>query len=130
MITYSVATKGDKVIQLESSIPIVGRTQVMVLGGGTAGFVAAVAAARNGAKTLLLERSSCLGGMATGGLTGIFVSANLLCGIFKEVVYRLQARGAARVGIRGVSESISARVPYDPEQLKILALEMVQEAGV
>jgi hypothetical protein len=130
MIAYSGAKEGDKVIQPQTSIPIAGRTQVLVSGGGTAGFAAAVAAARNGAKTMLLERTSCIGGMATGGLMGTFNFGNLLCGIFKEVIDRLQSRGAARVGIRGVSEGMAARVPYDIEQLKFLALEMLQESGV
>ena len=41
---------------------------VVVVGGGPGGHSAAVAAARNGAKTVLIERYGHLGGMATGGL--------------------------------------------------------------
>ena len=43
-------------------------TEVLVVGGGPAGVAAAVAAARNGADTTLVERYNHLGGMATGGL--------------------------------------------------------------
>ena len=43
---------------------------VLVIGGGPAGFGAAVAAARNGADTILIERNAMLGGMATTGLVG------------------------------------------------------------
>ncbi|MEG0542639.1 MAG: FAD-dependent oxidoreductase, partial [Angelakisella sp.] len=43
---------------------------VVVIGGGPAGTVAAIAAARNGAKTLLVERDGCLGGMLTQAGTG------------------------------------------------------------
>ncbi len=41
---------------------------ILVAGGGPAGFCAAVAAARSGAKTLLIETTGCLGGMASAGL--------------------------------------------------------------
>src|SRR5512136_2398140 len=44
---------------------------VVVVGGGPGGVGAALAAARNGADTVLVERYGCLGGMATGGLVTI-----------------------------------------------------------
>lgn len=44
------------------------------IGGGAAGFGAAVASARNGADTLLIEKSEMLGGMATAGLVGPFMT--------------------------------------------------------
>ena len=43
------------------------RYEVVICGGGPAGIGAAIAAAENGAKTLLIERVGCLGGMATAG---------------------------------------------------------------
>ena len=46
-------------------IPVAGQAQVIVAGGGPAGVCAAIAAARNGAKTVLLEKSGCLGGTAS-----------------------------------------------------------------
>ena len=48
-----------------------GEYDVIVCGGGTAGCVAALAAARNGAKVLLLESGHCLGGMLTRGNAGL-----------------------------------------------------------
>ena len=44
------------------------QADVVVVGGGPGGHSAAIAAARNGAKTVLLERYGHLGGMATGGI--------------------------------------------------------------
>ena len=48
--------------------PVVGSYDVIVCGGGPAGLVAATAAARNGATTLLIERYGFVGGMATSAL--------------------------------------------------------------
>ena len=49
-------------------------SDVLVIGGGPAGFGAAVAAARNGASTILIERNAMLGGMANTGLVGPFMT--------------------------------------------------------
>jgi ribulose 1,5-bisphosphate synthetase/thiazole synthase len=48
-------------------------TEVLLVGGGPAGIGAAVAAARNGAETVLIERYNHLGGMLTGGLVGMWM---------------------------------------------------------
>ncbi|MCH6561003.1 MAG: FAD-dependent oxidoreductase [Myxococcales bacterium] len=48
--------------------PVKHETEVLVVGGGSAGVAAAVAAARNGAEVMLVERYGYLGGLATGGL--------------------------------------------------------------
>jgi phytoene dehydrogenase-like protein len=47
---------------------VIGDYEVVVAGGGAAGLVAALAAAREGARTALIERTSCLGGTATAGM--------------------------------------------------------------
>ena len=47
-------------------IPFVAEPELVVVGGGPAGYVAAIAAARNGAETLLVEWYGCLGSMTTG----------------------------------------------------------------
>ena len=46
-------------------VPVVGSYDVVVCGGGPAGLIAAIAAARGGARTALVERYGFLGGMAT-----------------------------------------------------------------
>lgn len=47
-------------------VKIPARTLPVVVGGGTAGLIAAIAAARTGAHTVLIERLGCLGGALTG----------------------------------------------------------------
>jgi hypothetical protein len=100
---------------------------VVVCGGGPAGFGAAISAARNGAKTLLIERNNCLGGMATAGLVIEFAkTAGREGGIFKELVDRMDK-------MKGISWEVAFPSVYavlDPELLKFLMQEFCEEAGV
>ncbi len=74
---------------------------VVVVGGGPGGFASAIAAARSGAKTVLLERYGHLGGMATGGLINIIPNLSdisgqqYVFGLTQELIDRLSARGGA-----------------------------------
>lgn len=63
--------KTKDTIKLELEVKNAGFYDVVVCGGGTSGVVAALAAARNGAKTVLIEDSGTLGGMLTTGNAGI-----------------------------------------------------------
>ncbi len=94
---------------------------VIVAGGGPAGIGAAVAAARNGATTLLVEGTNCLGGMGTNGLVPMIRTAGDDGGIVHEYWDRL-----ARAGGAELSEK---RVSIQPCVARIVALEMVREAG-
>ena len=53
--------------------PIKGTFDVIVCGGGIAGISAALASARSGAKTMLIEKQYLLGGLATAGLVTIYL---------------------------------------------------------
>jgi hypothetical protein len=72
---------------------------VVVVGGGPGGVGSAIAAARNGAKTILIERYGYLGGMATGGLVNIIPNLSDMSGkqhvfgIVQEMIDRLDKRG-------------------------------------
>lgn len=75
---------------------------VAVLGGGPAGFAAATAAARNGAKVLIVERTGMLGGMSTAGLVGPFMTCydtdekeRIVGGVFEEVFTKAAELGGA-----------------------------------
>ena len=58
-------------LTMQVATPVVAEVDVLVAGGGTAGCVAALAAARQGVRVLLVERSGCLGGMMTTGNAGL-----------------------------------------------------------
>ena len=74
---------------------------VIVVGGGPGGIGSAIAAARSGAKTVLIERYGHLGGMATGGLVNIIPNLSdiggeqRIAGLVQEIVDRLDAKGMA-----------------------------------
>jgi hypothetical protein len=83
------------------STPIRDEADVLVIGGGTAGVSAAVAAARAGARVVLVERLGYLGGLATGGLIALLLTLDdgagrqVIRGLCQEITERLVRRGAA-----------------------------------
>ncbi|MFZ0573519.1 MAG: FAD-dependent oxidoreductase [Candidatus Cybelea sp.] len=108
---------------------------VLVVGGGNAGCAAAIAAARHGARTLLLERYGFLGGTATAAMVGpwmTFHSAKerIVGGIAQEMVERLMLKGASPGHLADSSDYVATITPFDPEVHKALLFEMMQEAGV
>src|SRR5437762_604913 len=133
-------------------------TEVLVVGGGTAGTAAAIAAARAGAQTMLVERYGTLGGIATGGLVILLLTLDdgagrqMVRGLCQEITERLAARNAAffpppgewgsgddalvehyrRWGLVWGSGPHRVRysVAYDPEDLRLVLNEMVTAAGV
>lgn len=73
--------------------PVAGRFDVIVVGGGPAGSCAAIAAARRGAKTLLIERQNCLGGMWTSGFINPIFDHENKNGIMRELINELDEKG-------------------------------------
>ncbi|NQT57549.1 MAG: FAD-dependent oxidoreductase [Bacteroidetes bacterium] len=114
---------------------------VIVAGGGTAGFIAAAAAGRKGMKTLLIEKNSHLGGTLAMGipLLGVFDgnSVQVAKGMVEEFVQRLiQEQGAvghvhgARWSNKGHMQGDAfSLTPFDSEIGKYVAQEMVLETG-
>ncbi|MDZ5471466.1 FAD-dependent oxidoreductase [Bacillus sp. 31A1R] len=108
-------------------IEITKHADVIVAGGGPAGVAAAIAAARNGADTILLEKNGFLGGMGTAALVNPFMSfsagrTQLVKGIFQEMIDRLKEAGA----FGGTGHAWS----FDVEIYKYVLNEMVLESGV
>jgi hypothetical protein len=115
---------------------IINEYDVAVLGGGPAGITAAISAARNGAKTILIERYGFLGGMSTAAMVYpwmTFHSASgeqVIQGIAQEIVERLMALGASPGHLRDTIGFVHTLTPYHPEVFKVLVCDMLQESGV
>ncbi len=130
-----------------------GRCDVLVVGGGPAGFAAAVGAADAGADTVLVERYGFLGGNATVALVmplmsfhneheqAAFTEAGdtsrllptdhgegepVVAGVLWQLLDRLMGRG----GCLPPSPKTGYTVPFDPELFKFSLLEMMDESGV
>lgn len=95
---------------------------VIVAGGGPAGIAAALAAARAGAKTAVIEQHGCLGGIWTTGLLTFILDCNGKSGLMQEIIEALNARNS-------VSAVGSGQI-YDAEKMKIVLEELAIKAGV
>ena len=153
-----VSPDPDFVTLPASRLPVVARPDVLVVGGGSAGVSAAVAAARGGAETLLIERFSYTGGLATGGMIILLLTLDdgagkqAVAGLCQEMVERMERRGGVwyppreqwgdpdpalvehcrRWGLVWGSAPHRVRysVAFDPYAFIFAADEMLREAGV
>ena len=139
-------------------VPVVADVDVLVLGGGSAGLAAAVSAARNGAETMLVERFSYTGGLATGGLIVLLLTMDdgagkqVIGGLCQEIVERIEAQDAAyyppasdwnepnadlvehyrQWGLvwGGGPHRVRYSVAFQPQPFILAADDMLREAGV
>lgn len=120
-----------RVIQPQRELKVIDQTDVLVVGGGSAGVAAAIAAARAGVKVTLVERYGHFGGLWSGGLVLIVIGhivtgGKQVCqGIGEEMMKRLDKLDGAIMNRRpGVNPTV------DAEALKYVMVEMIEEAGV
>jgi hypothetical protein len=118
----------------QREIPVVAEVDVVVAGGGPGGLPAAIAAAREGAKVLLIEKYGFLGGLATAGLvvpmlghTASRSHTPIVEGLLKEMTERMHAIGGAPSWEETLQEW---GIRFDAEAFKVVADQMVKEAGV
>ena len=135
-------------------IPVFAETDVLVVGGGPAGCAAAVAAARVGARVVLLERYGYLGGLSTGGLV-IWIDRmtdwdgrQVIAGFARDILDRMPRDGVAgaapsdwgsknpelvahwRQRLGSFRDTVTWSPVVDPEWLKLESLKMALELGV
>jgi hypothetical protein len=119
---YVVRSDGQRVTEPQRELPVARRVEVLVVGGGTAGVAAALAAARAGAETLLIERSGYVGGTGTGALMSLYsYPYEHIHGICRELINSMVDQGGAALGLV---------IPFDPECFKQVALAKLGTAGV
>lgn len=119
----------------ESKAKIPSRWDVIVVGGGVSGCMAAIAAARQGAKTLLVERYGFLGGTLTNAGVGPMMtfhagSRQVITGLPQELIDRLCSIGGCIGHIEDTTGYASSVTPFDAEKLKLVLDEMMAEGGV
>jgi hypothetical protein len=105
---------------------------VAVIGGGTAGAVAAIAAGRTGARTAVVEQYGFLGGVATTGMVfpGVFDGEGKRAagGLLQELFDRVNVLGGS---VEHVKNPTGASVtPNEPELVKFALMDMALDAGV
>ncbi len=148
----------DYITLPEQRVPVTAKCDVLVVGGGAAGMSAAIAAARQGADVVLVERYGYLGGLASGGLIVLLLTLDdgdgnqIIAGQCQELVERLQARNACfyppqeewgnydealvekyrRWGLvwGAGPHRVRYSVAYDPEEFKFVANTWVGESKV
>ena len=86
------------ITEAQKEIGVLQEAEVIVVGGGPAGIGAALASARNGASTILVDRFGSLGGLQTQGNNPFFsfVDPELHNGIIQEIIDRLTKGGAMK----------------------------------
>ncbi|HWT81685.1 MAG TPA: FAD-dependent oxidoreductase [Candidatus Methylomirabilis sp.] len=106
---------------------VFGTYDVVVAGAGVTGVISTIAAAREGAKTLLVEGSGVIGGLITGGRMSK-PTGPVEGGIFREMIDRVERMGGAdsstKASYWGPFTSI-----FDPEVMQRVILELLEESG-
>jgi len=153
----ALSTTGKKVHEPARDTEVCYEADVVVVGGGPGGHSAAMAAARNGARTILIERYGHLGGMASGGIVIQIPHMSdggkepVIAGLTLEWLERLDAipGGTLRPRMedigsddpalvkkwsRFMGNTVNGRIKHtawvDPELLKCVLNDMVEEAGI
>lgn len=108
-------------------IPVFGTYDVVVAGGGTAGMIAGLGAARSGAKTLVIERMGYLGGQFTGFMNTSWTCSDQIkrCvgGIAYEYFQRIEELG----GVENPDYDRDAYILYDSERAKYVITDMYEK---
>lgn len=123
------------IVEPARTTPVAEDYDVIVAGGGTAGVLAAIAAARNGARTLLVERSGFLGGHIASQLLEHSAGwhdaggRRIVAGMPEELVERLVVQGASPGHVNDDTGYTRSRVPMNHEEFKSIVTLMVDEAG-
>lgn len=124
------------ITEIQREIPVIAEPEVLVVGAGPAGLGAAIAAAKNGAKTMLVEKYGFPGGNLTTSMVNplfTFHDVNgrqIIKGITEEMVQRMITAKASLGHVTDLTFDNASMTPFDPERCKVVLLEMLEEAGV
>jgi ribulose 1,5-bisphosphate synthetase/thiazole synthase len=117
------------IAEAPKTTPVLSETEVLVVGGGPGGLAAAIGAARAGARTMLVDRYGCFGGVITQvGVDSLAWYRHEGTIDVEGVGIEFERRAAAMGGTMPESQSLSEAL--DPELFKVVADTLVLEAGV
>ncbi len=134
----------ERYLKEELKIPVQAAAEVLVAGGGLAGISAALAAARNGAKVILIEKQCILGGLATAGLVTIYLPLcdgrgnQMSYGIAEELFLLSISQGAQdrypqawlENGTKEEKSKQRFEAQFNPQSMALLAEEILLANGV
>lgn len=127
---HSSTGEGPDIVIPRRRAPVLAEADVIVCGGGSAGIAAACAAAKNGAKVILLERWPSLGGMGTNALVNIWHTSDrkkqVIFGVVQEVIDRAGSFMERFADFPKRPETHQ----FDPEGMRVVYWRMLRDAGV
>ena len=110
-------------------IPVIAETEILVAGAGPAGIGAAIAAARCGAKVMLVEKCGYLGGVATAGMMSHWSGA-MQCPLMNEILDRTMQNSSMPPELDPVLTAHDLRWGIPHEVQKQVLFQMMREAGI
>ena len=116
-------------ITRQETIDVAYSADVCVVGGGPAGTCAALAAARNGHRVIVIEQANCLGGIATSGLHGHISRYSSWGRNDERVVGGIAHEIAERVVKEDFGVYDGSQCDFEVEGMKFILEKMVQETG-
>lgn len=126
----------EYIVETQREIPVVATPDVLIVGGGPTGIAAALASARMGVKTMLVEKYGFLGGnLTTSMVNPIFTfhdinGRQVIKGIADEIVKEMTRQGVSLNHVTDLTFDNASMTPFDPEGIKVILFNMLKDAGV
>ncbi len=120
-----ILEESDSFVNEKLRTPVTRKADIIVCGGGPSGFGAAVEAARQGAKVILIEHEGYLGGTWTAGHLGVMLDHKNKSGILLELKEELEKRNW-----RANNVPTDHLFMFDSEKMKLLLEEICEREGI
>lgn len=132
----TISSDSETFRESAKEIPVIARPDVLIVGAGPAGVGAAIAAARMGAETMLVEQYAFVGGNLTvAKINPMFTfhdihGRQVISGIAGDFAARMVEAGYSDGHMTDLTFDNASMTPLDPEGAKVVLFDMLEEAGV